>query len=92
MVNNPITYFFRLLLIIFATLVSLRILFVLVARLPGVVLALSIIAIGVFTVVYRKGGWHAIGIRSRKASLLVIIASFILLVVSAAILINVNIG
>lgn len=90
MVNNPVTYFFKLLLIILGTLFSLRILFVLVNRLPGVVLALSLIALALCVLAYRKGGWHAIGLRSRKAALLAMLASFILTVVSTAILLNVN--
>lgn len=90
MVNNPITYFFKLLLLILATLFSLRILFVLVNRLPGVVLAISLIALALCAFAYRRGGWHAIGLRSRKAAMLAMIACLILTIVSTGILLNIN--
>jgi hypothetical protein len=87
---KPVVFFLRLFLIIIATLFSLRILFVLVNRLPGVVVALSIIAIMIFSLAYYKGGFQAIGIHSRKASAIAIIAAVILLIISTAILFNIH--
>ena len=87
---HPVLFFIRLFAIIIATLFSLRILFVLVQRVPGVVVALSIIAIAVFGVAFYRGGLQSIGIRSRKASALAIIAATILLIISTAILINIG--
>ncbi len=87
---NPIAYFLKLLAIIFGTLFALRFLFVLVNRLPGVVLALSLIAIMVFSFAYYKGGFRAIGIHSRKASAILVIASILLLIISTGILMNID--
>lgn len=87
---NPIAYFLKLLAIIFGTLFALRILFVLVNRLPGVVLALSLVAIMIFSIAYYKGGFDAIGIRSRKASAIAIIAAILLLIISTGILVNIH--
>ena len=87
---NPIAYFLKLLAIAFGTLFALRILFVLVNRLPGVVLALSIVAIMFFSIAYYRGGFHSIGIRSRKASAIAIITAILLLIISAGILVNIH--
>jgi|GEM_PF-1856521 uncharacterized membrane protein len=87
---NPVAFFLRLIFIIFGTLFALRILFVLVNRLPGVVVALSLIAIMIFGMAYYKGGFHAIGIRSRKASAIAIIAATLLFIISTGILLNIH--
>lgn len=87
---QTVFYFVRLFALIIATLISLRILFVLIHRLPGVVVALSAISLLLFSVVLYKGGWQAIGIRTRKSSALAVIVSAVLLIVSTAILLNVK--
>lgn len=86
--NKEITFFLRLLALIFAALLALRILYVMVQRVPGVVVALCIIALMVLGVAYYKRGLHSIGIHSRKSAALAMIATAILLVISTAILIN----
>jgi hypothetical protein len=83
-------YFIKLIFIIFITLFAARIIFVLVNRVPGVVVALSLIAIMVFSVAYYKGGFRAIGIQSRKGSAIAIIAAAIIFIISTIILINVQ--
>ncbi len=87
---QTVQYFVRLIALIIGTLIGLRVLFVMVNRIPGVVVALSIIAIIVFVTAYIKGGWQAIGVRSKKASAIATILSVILLIISSAILINVK--
>lgn len=87
---QPIWFFVRLFALIFATLISLRILFVLVQRLPGVVVALSAISLLMFAIAYYRGGWKAIGIRTRKSSAIAAIVSAILLVISTVILLKVK--
>lgn len=87
---NPVAYFLKLIFIIFGTLFALRILFILVNRQPGVVVALSLIAIMIFSIAYYKGGLRAIGIRSRKASAIAIVAAILLLIISTGILMNIH--
>ncbi|MEX2416290.1 MAG: hypothetical protein WD424_09100 [Paenibacillaceae bacterium] len=87
---NPVAYFLKLIVIIFGTLFALRILFILVNRVPGVVVALSLIAIMSFSIAYYKGGFRAIGIRSRKASVIAIIAATLLFIISTGILMNIH--
>ncbi len=87
---QTVQYFVKLIALIIGTLIGLRVLFVMINRVPGVVVALSIIAIILFVIAYIKGGWHAIGIRSKKASIIATIFSVILLIVSVVILVNVK--
>jgi len=83
-------FFVRLFALIIATLFALRILFVLVQRLPGVVVALSAISLLMYGIAFRRGGWQAIGVRTRKSSAIAALASFVLLVVSTVILLKVK--
>jgi hypothetical protein len=85
---HPILFFIRLFALVVATLLALRVLTVLVIRAPGFVVALSVIALLLLGIAYTKGGWSSVGLRSRKATALAIIATVILLIVSIAILIN----
>lgn len=87
---KSVLFFIKLILIIFVTLFALRILFILVNRQPGIVVALSIIAIMIFSLVYYKGGFRAIGLRSRKASRIAIIAATLILIISTGILMNIH--
>jgi hypothetical protein len=87
---QSINYFIKLIALIIGTLIGLRILSLMIFRVPGVIVALSIISIILFSIIYRKGGWDAIGIRSRKAPAIITILSVILLILSTAILIYVN--
>ncbi|MEX1031287.1 MAG: hypothetical protein WDZ91_14770 [Paenibacillaceae bacterium] len=87
---KSVLFFIKLILIIFVTLFALRILFILVNRQPGIVVALSIIAIMIFSLVYYKGGFRAIGLRSRKASGIAIIAATLILIISTGILMNIH--
>lgn len=87
---KSVLFFLKLLLIIFITLFAMRILIVLVNRLPGVVVALSLIAIMIFSIAYFKGGFRAIGLRSRKASGIAIIIAALLFIISTGILMNIH--
>jgi hypothetical protein len=87
---KSVVFFLKLIVIIFGTLFALRILFILVNRQPGVVVALSLIAIMIFSIAYYKGGFRAIGIRSRKTSAIAIIAAILLFMISTGILMNID--
>ena len=80
----------RLIVIIVATLFSVTLLIRLVYRLPGVVVALSIIALLLFGIAFIKGSPSILGIRSRKVAVLAMVFMFILLILSTVILFNVN--
>lgn len=87
---QAVTFLVRLVALVIATLISLRVLFVMIQRVPGVVVAISAVAIIVFSISYWRGGMRSIGIKSRKASALAGILSIILLIISTIILINVK--
>src|SRR5690606_9985737 len=82
---QTIRYIGKLIALIVGTLIGLRVLVIMINRVPGVIVGLSIIAIILFITAYIKGGWQAIGIRSKKASVIATIISVILLIVSTVI-------
>lgn len=87
---KPALFFIRLIAVIAAAIIALRVLIVMITRQPGVVVALSVIAFLLFSVAYKRGGIHAIGLRSSKISAVSAIASIILFIVSVMILLNVE--
>lgn len=87
---KTIYFFIRLVAIIIATLISARILIIMTNRLPGVVVALSAISLLVFGIAWSRGGIQSLGIRSRKASAYLTIASVILLAISTFILLRIK--
>lgn len=87
---KPVQFLARLVFLILVTLLAVIILIRVVQRLPGIIVALSAIALLLFGIAYFRGGLAAIGIHSRKAAALAILASAILLILSTAILINVQ--
>lgn len=87
---KPVLFFAKLIALVIATIISLIILFRLLHRLPGLIVGLSAVSLLLFGIAYYRGGIEAIGIRSRKAAALAMIASVILLILSTAILLNIN--
>lgn len=87
---NTFQYLLKVIAIAAATLFSLIILFRLVHRVPGLIVGLSAVSLLLFSIAFYRGGLHAIGIRSRKVAALAMIASIILLILSTAILLNIN--
>lgn len=74
-----------LILVIAAVAASIVIIFVL-ARFPGVILALSTIAIGVFAVALYKGSFSAVGLHTTKSIKIAGAISIVLLIISLAII------
>jgi hypothetical protein len=80
----------RLLLTIVVMLISLRVVFLLFQRLPGLIVALSLIALATLSVALYKGSFKAIGLHNRHSITIAMIISGLLLILSTAILIYVK--
>lgn len=78
------------LMIIIATLIGLRIIFILIQRLPGVVVSLSVIALCILGVAWYKGSFSAIGLNNRKSIMYTMIGTSLLFFVSLSILLFVE--
>lgn len=70
-------------IIVIAIIILVRVL----ARAPGIIIALSILAIGVLSVAFYKGSFSAVGLHTRKSIRFAIIVSVVLLILSSMILI-----
>lgn len=77
----------RTLMLILITLVGLRIFTLLLQRMPGVIVGLSVIAIISFSYALYKGSFNAIGLHTKKSVVIALIVSTVLFIVSTAILI-----
>ena len=87
---NTLQLILKTLLIIVATVFGLRIFTILLQRMPGLFVSLSAIAIGVFLYALYKGGFRAIGLKSRKAVSFALGASIALFLISGAIFLFVD--
>lgn len=87
---NTFQYLLKVVAVAAVTLISLIILFRLVHRVPGLVVGMSAVSLLLFGIAFYRGGLQAIGIRSRKVAAIAMIASIILLILSTAILLNIN--
>lgn len=83
--------FFRTLIIVIISLIGTyfigRFLFRIIPRAPGVFVALSLIAIGVFAFALYKGSFSAVGLHTKRSIKIAITVSVILFIISTAILI-----
>lgn len=73
-----------LILVIISLVVSIVIIRVLAAR-PGIIIAFSMLAIGVFSVALYKGSFSAVGLHTTKSIKLAVIVSICLFILSSAI-------
>ncbi len=78
------------LVIIFASLFTVRILVLVLNRAPGFIVALSLIALSILAIAFYKGSFNAVGLRTKKSIIYAMIAFFVLLIISTAILIFVQ--
>lgn len=74
-----------LILVIIAVAASIVIIFIL-ARFPGVIVALSAIAIGVFSVALYKGSFSAVGLHTPRSIKMAGAISIVLFIISIAII------
>lgn len=77
----------RAIIVAIITVIAIIIISQVLARSPGVIVALSILAIGMLSVALYKGSFSAVGLHSRKAIRWAIIVSIILLILSSMIFI-----
>jgi len=87
---NYILLVVRTLIIIVATLIGLRVFTMVLQRIPGLFVSLSVIAIGVLLFALYKGSFHAIGLKNRKSILWAIGGCILLFFISGIVLLYVN--
>jgi hypothetical protein len=80
----------KTLLIVIVSIIVGRIFLLILHRVPGVIVALSTISIGVFSVAFYKGSFSAVGLHTKKSIKISLIISIILFILSTAILIFVQ--
>ena len=85
-----IRIFIRLFLFVVVTLIGLRIIVLLLQRLPGLIVALSLLALFVLSFAWRKGSFRAVGLHSRHSITIALIVSGVLFILSTSILIFVK--
>lgn len=80
----------KTLFIVIVSIIVARIGIVILQRIPGVIVALSVISIGIFSVAFYKGSFSAVGLHTKKSIKISLTVSIILFVLSTAILIFVQ--
>ena len=87
---NYVLLALRTLIIIVVTLIGLRIFTILLQRVPGLFVSLSVIAIGILLVALQKGSFRAIGLKNRKSIVWAMGGCLLLFFVSGTVLLFVN--
>jgi hypothetical protein len=80
----------RLIFTLAVVLISLRFTVLLLQRLPGLIVAFSLIALAVLSFAFYKGSFRAVGLHTRQSITAAMIVSSALLILSTAILIFVK--
>lgn len=87
---NTLRIIIRTLVITIITLFGLRIFTILLQRVPGVFVSLSILSLAILIIAFIRGNFRAVGLKNRRAILWAIGASFILFIVSGTIFLFVD--
>lgn len=80
----------KTLFIVIVSIIAGRIGLIILHRIPGVIVALSLISIGIFSVAFYKGSFSAVGLHTKKSIKISLIVSIILLILSSLILVFVQ--